>query len=235
MDKRQLKDLLYEQVARVGRALASPRRLEILELLAQGEKSVESLTAELGIDVKSTSAHLKTLKAACLVQFARNGKYMVYRLSSDGVAQLGVALRAVASEHLQELRLAMHTMLAEPAHLQGLGRRELLARVRRGEVLLIDVRPRDEFVNAHLMYARSMPLGELEQHLRDAPRDRPIVAYCRGPFCLLSDAAVQRLLQLGFDACKLSDGVSEWRARGLPIATKVTVRAPVQTTAEGVA
>lgn len=235
MDKRQLKDLLYEQVARVGRALASPRRLEILELLAQGEKSVESLTAELGIDVKSTSAHLKALKAACLVQFARNGKYLVYRLSSDGVAQLGVALRAVASQHLQELQLAMHNMLAEPAHLQGLGRRDLLLRARRGEVLMIDVRPRDEFDKAHLMHARSMPLAELEQHLRDVPRDRPIVAYCRGPFCLLSDTAVQRLLQLGFDAYKLSDGVSEWRAQGLPVETGVVVRAPVKATAEGVA
>ena len=217
MQGRQLKDLLYEQVARVGGALASPRRLEILELLAQGEKSVERLTAELGISVKSASAHLKALKAACLVQFTRHGKYRVYQLRSDAVAQLGVALRGVACEHLQEIQSALHKLLAEPASLQGTGRRELLARVRRGEAVMIDVRPLDEFNHAHFAYARSMPLAELERRLLELPRDRPIVAYCRGPFCLLSDAAVQRLLQLGFDAHKLSDGVSEWRAQGLPL------------------
>ena len=219
MDNRTTKNLLYGQVARIGRALASPRRLEILELLAQGEKTVERLTAELGIDVKSTSAHLKALKAACLVHFTRHGKYLRYRLCGDNVAQLGLALRHVATTHLAEMQSAMRGLVAEPGFLQGLGRQELLARVRRGEVVMIDVRPVDEFNNAHFTHARSMPLAELQSRLRELPRKRPIVAYCRGPFCMLSDAAVQRLVELGFDAHKLSDGVSEWRAQGLPLTT----------------
>ena len=217
MEKRVLKDLLYEQIARIGRALASPRRLEILELLAQGEKSVERLTAELGIDVKSTSAHLKALRAACLVLHERDGKYILNRLSDDGVAQLGLALRTVAARHLVQMQSAMRNLLAEPAYLQGMGRRELLKQVRRGEVVMIDVRPLDEFNTAHLAHARSMPLAELEQRLHELPRDRPVVAYCRGPFCMLSDVAVQRLQRSGFLAHKLSDGVSEWRSQGLPL------------------
>lgn len=226
MHSRIHKNLLYEQVARVGRALASPRRLEILELLAQGEKSVERLTAELCIDVKSTSAHLTALKAACLVQGTRHGKHVWYRLASDAVAQLGVALRGVAAAHLVEMRSALRSLIREPGYLQAIGRRELLARVRRGDVLLLDVRPVDEFDTAHFAHARSMPLAELEHHLQELPRDRPIVAYCRGPFCMLSDAAVQRLLLLGFDAHTLSDGVSEWRAQGLPLHTTTRATTP---------
>jgi rhodanese-related sulfurtransferase/DNA-binding transcriptional ArsR family regulator len=218
MDNRTLKDLLYEQVARVGKALASPKRLEMLEMLAQGEKAVEAVAAEVAIDVKLASAHLKALKEARLVQSRRDGKRMIYRLSGPDVAQLGVTLRGVAEEHLVELRLALHQMMAEPDRLAQVSRKELMAQAKRGEVVVLDVRPPEEFDTAHLPFARSMPLAELEQRLAELPRDAQIVAYCRGPFCLMSDEAVRLLTQHGFRARKTFDGVSEWRAAGLPLA-----------------
>ena len=218
MNGRRLKDLLYEQVARVGKALASPKRLEMLEMLAQGEKAVETLAAELAIDIKLASAHLKALKDARLAQSRREGKRMVYRLSGADIAQLGVALRQVAEEHLVELRVALEQMMAEPERLTQIGRKELLAQAKRGEVIVLDVRPRAEYETAHLPFARSLPLAELERRLAELPRDREIVAYCRGPFCLMSDVAVKLLQAYGYRARKTFDGVSEWKAAGLPIA-----------------
>jgi rhodanese-related sulfurtransferase/DNA-binding MarR family transcriptional regulator len=217
MDKRTLKDLLYEQVARVGKALASPKRLEILEMLAQGEKAVETVATEVAIDVKLASAHLKALKEARLVQVRRDGRRMIYRLSGNDVAQLGVTLRQVAEEHLVELRLALQQMMAEPDRLAQLGRKELLAQAKRGEVVVLDVRPPEEFDTAHLPYARSVPLSELAHRLAELPRDVEIVAYCRGPFCLMSDEAVKLLREHGYQARKTFDGVSEWQAAGLPV------------------
>jgi DNA-binding transcriptional ArsR family regulator/rhodanese-related sulfurtransferase len=217
MNNRGLKDLLYEQVARVGKALASPKRLEMLEMLAQGEKSVEAVASAVAIDIKLTSAHLKALKEARLVQSRRDGKRMLYRLSGHDVAQLGVTLRQVAEEHLLELRLALQQMMAEPERLAQVGRKELLGQAKRGEVVVIDVRPQDEYDTAHLPYARSMPLSELAHRLAELPRDAQIVAYCRGPFCLMSDEAVALLKKRGFRARKTFDGVSEWRAAGLPV------------------
>jgi rhodanese-related sulfurtransferase len=220
MESRSLKDLLYEQVARVGKALASPKRLEILEVLAQGEKAVETLAGEVAIDVKLASAHLKALKEARLVQVKRDGKRMIYRLSGGDVAQLGVTLRQVAEEHLVELRLALQQMMAEPERMAQVGRKELLAQARRGEVVVLDVRPPEEFDTAHLPYARSVPLPKLAQRLAELPRDVEIVAYCRGPFCLMSDEAVKLLRKHGYRARKTFDGVSEWRAAGLPLSRR---------------
>ena len=218
MNNRNLKDLLYEQVARVGKALASPKRLEMLEMLAQGEKSVEALASTVGVNIKLASAHLKALKEARLVQSRRDGKRMLYRLSGPDVAQLGVTLRHVAEEHLLELRMALQQMMAEPDRLAQVGRKELLAQAKRGEILVIDVRPQDEYDTAHLPYARSMPLTELTHRLAELPRDTEIVAYCRGPFCLMSDEAIALLTKRGFRARKTFDGVSEWTAAGLPVA-----------------
>ena len=217
MNNRALKDLLYEQVARVGKALSSPKRLEILEMLAQGEKAVETITAELGIDNKLASAHLKALKDARLVQTRRDGKRIYYSLSGSDVAQLGVALRAVAEEHLVELRMALQGMAAEPDRMVSVGRKELMAQARRGEVIVIDVRPLHEFDTAHLPHARSLPLAELKQRMAELPRGVEIVAYCRGPFCLMSDEAVKLLQANGYPARKTTDGVSEWLAAGLPV------------------
>lgn len=224
-DERTLKDLLYEQVARIGKAFASPKRLELLELLAQGEKSVETLTAELSIDVKLASAHLKALRDANLVQSRREGKYVFYSLSGDDVAQLGVSLRTVAEEHLVEMRMALQQLVSEPHHLIKTSRADLLQQARSGQVVVIDVRPQSEFEAAHLPYARSLPMSELERRINELPRDAEIVAYCRGPFCLMSDEAVKLLLARGFRAHKTQDGVSEWQAAGFSVEITSTVPA----------
>lgn len=217
MDKRSLKDLLYEQVARIGKAVSSPKRLEILELLAQGEKTVETLATELSADIKLTSAHLKALRDARLVAARRDGKYVIYRLAGSDVERLWVMVRQVAEEHLLELKLALNQMVAIPAELASVGREALLEQARRGDVIVIDVRPPDEFETAHLPYARSMPLAELERRLSELPVDKEIVAYCRGPFCLLSEEAVKLLSARGYRVRKIVDGVSEWQAAGLPV------------------
>ena len=217
MNKRNIKDLLYEQVARIGKAVASPNRLELLEVLAQGEKTVEALSAELSIDVKLASAHLKALREARLVDSRRDGKYIVYRLSGTDVAGLWVTLREVAEEHLVELRLAIDQMVADPAKLAKVNRADLLEQARRGDVIVIDVRPEAEYETAHLPFARSMPVAEIERRLAELPRKREIVAYCRGPFCMLSDEALKLLRAKGYKARKILDGVSEWEAAGLPL------------------
>src|SRR3990167_9206206 len=217
MKKRILKNLLYEQVARIGKAVSSPKRLELLELLAQGEKTVETLANELSADIRLTSAHLKALREAHLVASRRDGKYVVYRLAAPDVARLWVTLRQVAEAHLAELRLTLEQMVADPDRLAGVGREELLEQARRGEVVVIDVRPLDEYATAHLPYARSLPLAEIEQRLVELPHDMEILAYCRGPFCLFADEAVALLQARGYRARKLYDGVSEWQAAGLPV------------------
>lgn len=217
MDNRTVKDLLYEQVARVGKALASPKRLEILEMLAQGEKSVETLGSDVDINIKLASAHLKALKEARLVSSRREGKRIIYRLTGDDVAQLGVTLRNVAEAHLSELQVALQRMMKEPDRLVSVGRKDLMAQAKRGDVIMLDVRPQSEFDTAHLPYARSMPLPELLQRLAELPQDSEIVAYCRGPFCLMSDEAVKILQAHGYHARKTFDGVSEWQAAGLPV------------------
>lgn len=221
MNNRVLKDLLYEQVARVGKALSSPKRLEILEMLAQGEKAVETIADEVAIDNKLASAHLKALKEARLVQTRRDGKRIFYSLTGGDVAQLGVTLRQVAEEHLVELQMALQQMVTEPDRMVSVGRKELMAQAKRGEVIVLDVRPQNEFATAHLPHARSLPLAELTLRLAELPRDVEIVAYCRGPFCLMSDEAVQLLQAHGFRARKTLDGVSEWQAAGLPIAKTI--------------
>lgn len=218
MNKRTLKDLLYEQVARIGKAVSSPKRLELMELLAQGEKTVEALASELSIDIKLASAHLKALREARLVESRRDGKYMVYRLSGDDVANLWVTLREVAQEHLVELQMALQRMLSAPEKLAQVGRTDLLEQARRGEVIVIDVRPREEYQAAHLPFARSMPLPEIERRLAELSKDQDIVAYCRGPFCMLSDEALKLLTGKGYRVRKMLDGVAEWQAAGMPLA-----------------
>jgi len=217
MDKRLLKDLLYEQVARIGKAVSSPKRLELLEMLAQGEKTVETLASELSVDIKLTSAHLRVLKEARLVTFRRDGKYIIYQLAGNDIAGLWVNLRQVAEEHLLELKMALGQMMTDPAKLSAVGRQVLLEQARRGEVFVIDVRPQTEYEAAHLPFARSMPVAEIEQRLAELPSDIEIVAYCRGPYCLLSDEAVELLAAKGYRVRKILDGVSEWQAAGLPV------------------
>jgi rhodanese-related sulfurtransferase/DNA-binding CsgD family transcriptional regulator len=214
---REIKNQLYEQVARIGKALASPKRLELIELLCQGEKSVETLAAQAQISVKLTSAHLRDLRLAQLVQTRKDGKYVVYRLAGTGVADLWVHLRAEAEERLVELQMAMASLVEHKGELERLDRAAILKKARAGEVVVLDVRPAPEFAAAHLPHARSLPVNELRKRLAELPKDMPIVAYCRGPFCLLAKTAVDLLRKKGYEAFHLPDGVAEWRAAGLPV------------------
>lgn len=167
MNKRTIKDILYEQVARIGKATSSPKRLELLELLAQGEKSVEVLADELSIAIKLISAHLKVLKEARLVASRKNGKFVYYRLAGQDVGDLWVAMREVAQEHLVELRVALDEIASAPDKLASCSRKLLLEQAKRGEIIVIDVRPRAEFDHAHLPFARSMPLDEIAQRISE--------------------------------------------------------------------
>jgi rhodanese-related sulfurtransferase/DNA-binding transcriptional ArsR family regulator len=212
-----MKSVLYEQVSRIGKAMASPKRLELLELLVQGEKTVEKLAELAHIDMKLASAHLKALREARLVETRRDGKYVHYRLTNTDVADLLVKVREVAEEHLLELRVALARMSATPSLLSAETRESLLAKATAGDVIVIDVRPGDEYAAAHLPFSRSMPLAELQHRLEELPPGKPVVAYCRGPYCVMSDAAVQLLRSKGFNAYKINDGVGEWRATGLPL------------------
>jgi DNA-binding transcriptional ArsR family regulator/rhodanese-related sulfurtransferase len=217
MNKRNIKDLLYEQVARIGKATSSPKRLELLELLAQSEKSVEALADELSIEIKLASAHLKVLREARLVDARKDGKYVFYRLAGPDVASLWVTLREVAEEHLLELRATLDAMANAPDKLASVNRTELMAQAKRGDVIVIDVRPRAEFDQAHLPYARSMPMDEIAQRIAELPKGVEIVAYCRGPFCLFSEEAASLLKAKGRKVSKLLDGVSEWKVAGMPL------------------
>lgn len=217
MTSRATKDRLYEQVARVGQALANPKRLELLEILCQGEKSVERLANDAEISVKLASAHLKTLRLARLVDARREGKRMLYRLTDRGVADLWVVLREAAQQRLTALQAAMRELVVGADALVPLDGKKLLAQAARGDVVVLDVRPGDEYETAHLPYARSLPVSELRRRVNEVPPDKPIVAYCRGPFCLMAKEAVEILQAQGRDARLLDDGVAEWRAKGLPL------------------
>jgi len=214
---RELKNQLYAQVARIGKAVASPKRLEFIELLCQGEKTVEVLAAQADISVKLASAHLKELRLARLVETRKEGKYVQYRLASTSVADLWVNLRSEAEERLVELQVALASIVQHGDELEGVDRASILKRAKTGEVLVLDVRPEEEFAAGHLPHARSLPIDELRKRLAELPKDVPVVAYCRGPFCLMAKDAVELLLKKGYRAFHLTDGVAEWRARGLPV------------------
>ena len=217
MKTRKNNDLLFEQVARVGKAVASPKRLELLDLLSQTEKTVEALAHDASIDVKLASAHLKVLKEARLVETRREGRFINYRLSGTDVASLWINLRSVAEKHLLELSLALEQISSAPERLTPESRASLLDKARQGDIVVIDVRPEVEYLAGHLPFARSMPLSEIKQRLAELPAGKEIVAYCRGPYCLMSEEAVALLREKGWTARKIADGVAEWAAEGLPI------------------
>lgn len=207
---REIKDALFEQVARIAKAVASPKRLELIELLCQAPKPVEVLAREAGISVKLASAHLKELRASRLVDTERQGKYIVYRIASPEVPRFWVLLRTLAEDRLFELQDAVRQMSDASNEWQGESREELLRKARDGDVVVLDVRPVNEFEQRHLPFARSIPLSELRARLAELPKDKPIVAYCRGPYCLMSVDAVRLLQDQGYTALQLREGVSEW-------------------------
>jgi rhodanese-related sulfurtransferase/DNA-binding transcriptional ArsR family regulator len=217
LSARQIKDVLYEQVARIGKATSSPKRLELLELLCQGEMNVEQLAAEAQISIKLTSAHLSVLKASSLVETRREGKNIYYRLAANDVAHFWVAIRSLAEERLLELQSALGNLVSGSGKLASLDRAGLLREAECGEVVVIDVRPEAEFAAGHLPFARSIPLSELKRRIAELPKDKAIIAYCRGPFCLFASEAVNILENAGLHAQRLDDGVAEWQALGFSI------------------
>jgi len=214
---RQIKDVLYEQVARIGKAASSPKRLELLELLCQGEMNVEQLALNAQISIKLTSAHLTVLKAASLVTFRRDGKNIFYTLAAPEVARFWVDIRSLAEERLLELQQALAKLVADSGSLASVDRVALLREAESGEVVVIDVRPEAEYVAGHLPFARSIPVAELKKRIAEIPKNKTVVAYCRGPFCLLAHEAVSMLQHAGHHAIRLEDGVAEWQAQGLAI------------------
>ncbi|MDP1610183.1 MAG: metalloregulator ArsR/SmtB family transcription factor [Sulfuritalea sp.] len=209
-DPRRIKDLLYEQVARIGKAASSPKRLELIELLCQGEKTVDALAREAAISMKLASAHLRELRAANLVETEKQGKYVIYRIANRQVADFWVAMHSLAEDRLVELRLVIEQMVSHPKELAPQDRDSLVKLARKGDVVVLDVRPPDEFLAAHLPFARSIPLDELKQRLAELPKGKTVVAYCRGPYCLMARDAVELLRKKGYDAVRLPEGVAEW-------------------------
>lgn len=219
MNPRNTKDILYEQVARIGKAASSPKRLELIELLCQCEKNVEQLASEAGISVKLASAHLSVLKSSSLVASRRDGKNIYYSLSDTNVASFWVAIRTLAEERLVELQLALENLVHPSGKLAPIDRNELLRDAASGDVVVLDVRPEAEYATGHLPYARSIPVAELKKRIAELPRNKTIVAYCRGPFCLFANEAINVLDKAGYHTIRLEDGVAEWQAWGFPIVT----------------
>lgn len=207
---RRIKDVLYEQVARIGKAASSPKRLELIEMLCQGEKTVETLAKDTAISMKLASAHLRELRSAHLVETERRGKNIYYRIANREVAEFWVAIRSLAEDRLVELKMALVELTNAPRELTPKDRDSLVKAAKKGEVIVLDVRPTEEYMAAHLPYAQSMPLEELKSRLADLPKGKTIVAYCRGPYCLMARDAVELLKLKGFEAIHLPEGVAEW-------------------------
>lgn len=217
MGSREAKEALFEALASVGKALASGRRAEIVDLLAQGERSVEDIAAELDQSVANTSHHLRNLARAGLLRTRREGTRVFYGLASEQVAQLWAVMRGVAADHVAEVDRLAQAYLGRPNGLERITRDELATRLRTGEVTVIDVRPVPEYEAGHVDGARSIPISDLERRLDALPRDAELVAYCRGPYCVFADDAVRLLRRRGFEARRLEDGFPEWKRAGLPV------------------
>ncbi len=216
-EKRTFKNQLYEQFARLGKALASSHRLELLDVLAQCERTVEALAQETGMSIANTSQHLQVLRAAHLVEVRREGVSMYYRLADESVFRMWQAVQSVGEAQLAEIDRVVQTFLQDRTRLQSIGTQELLQRLSDDQIILLDVRPAEEYAASHLPQARSIPVTELEARLAELPADREIVAYCRGPYCVFADEAVTLLRARGYSARRLEQGVPEWRALGLPV------------------
>lgn len=227
--RRQAKDALFRGFATIASALASGRRAEIIEVLAQGERTVEDIAAEIGQSLANTSHHLRTLARAGLVATRRQGTHIHYRLASESVLDAWLALRRLAAEQLDDIAHLARTYLGERDGVEMISRRELQERLERGDVVLIDVRPEAEYAAGHIPEARSIPpdqLDQIDEFLPSVPSGQEIVAYCRGPYCVYADDAVRHLTALGRRAMRLEDGFPEWRRYGGPVETEQELQGP---------
>ena len=215
--KRKFKNEVYGQLARVGKALASPRRLELLDLICQAERSVEQLAKEAAMSVANTSQHLRALHEAHLLESRREGRFVVYGLADALVSDFYRSFRLLAEDRLAEIERIRERFFSSRRDLTALDRDTLLQQVKQGKVTVIDVRPTNEYRTAHIPRALSIPLQELGERLAELPHGKTIVAYCRGPYCVLAAEAVQLLTRHGFRAHRLEDSVDDWRGRGFPV------------------
>ncbi len=218
MGDRAAKDALYDGFAVVAKALANGRRAEIVDVLSQGERSVEELAGEIGQSVANTSQHLRQLARAGLLRPRREGTRVVYAPASPHVARLWARLRDVAAAHVAEIDRLAAAYLGDRDEMEAISRDELARRLRTGEVVVLDVRPRAEYRAGHILGARSVPIGDLQDEIGRLPSDTEIVAYCRGPYCVYADDAVRELTRRGLTARRLEDGYPEWVEAGLPTA-----------------
>jgi len=214
---REAKDLLYAQFSRLGKAVSNPKRIELLELLAQTERSVDELAAASGMDFANTSAQLQVLSRARLVEGQRQGKRVIYRLADESVTRFLAALRELSRARLAEVEQVARDYFEARDHLEPLGSAELMRRLKDPATLVIDVRPAEEYAAGHIPGALSVPLGELKRRIAHLPRAAEIVAYCRGPYCVLAPEAIEILHRAGLRARRLEDGFPEWRLAGLPV------------------
>jgi rhodanese-related sulfurtransferase len=214
---RAFKDSLHAQFARIGHAVSSPRRIEMLDLLSQGEKTVEHLAEQTATPVKNTSAHLRVLRHARLVETRRDGTFVWYRIADESVAAFLHALQALGRQRYAEVREVTESYLERRDTLEPIPPKELARRLAAGDVTLIDVRPPDEFAAGHIPGALSIPVSELRDRLRELPRSREVVAYCRGPYCVMAVTAVEILRKRGYRARRLVESVPAWRALGRPV------------------
>jgi len=208
---------LLSQFARIGKAASSPSRLEILDLLSQGEKPVETLADQAGLSVTNTSNHLKELRNAALVSSRKDGIYVYYRLADPAVHEFLRGLQDIAGSRLAEVRELIQDYFEEPGALEPVAAGDLMNRLRSEDVIVLDVRPEDEYRAGHIPGALSIPTGELERRLSELPSDREVVAYCRGPYCVLAVRAVEVLRAAGYRARRMEVGLPEWRAQGLAV------------------
>lgn len=222
MAERAIKDRLFSEFARIGKAISSPQRLELLDLIAQGEKPVERLAEQAEMGVKNTSAHLRRLREARLVETRKEGRHVYYRVADEEVIRFLRALQGIARSRLAEAERLIRLHYEKPEELEPVGARELLRRLREEDVTVLDVRPEDEYRAGHIPDAISIPVDELEARLEELPDDREVVAYCRGPYCTFAGEAVELLNGHGLRARRMEEGLPDWRALGLPVATNLS-------------
>jgi rhodanese-related sulfurtransferase/DNA-binding transcriptional ArsR family regulator len=220
-DHREFKDALYSQFARIGHALASPKRIELLDLLGQGEKTVEALAEHVATPIKNTSAHLRVLRQARLVETRRDGTYVYYRLADDDVLRLLRTFEALSHSRLADVQHVVRLYLDGKDELEPLSLKELRRLMRDGDVTVVDVRPAEEFEAGHIPGALSVPVPELKRRLREIPKNREVIAYCRGRYCVYSLEAVTLLRKHGYRARRADEGLPDWRAAGLPVESGV--------------